>query len=255
MQSYNLTKDMVTKNDIKLYRSLKQKKFRKEYQLFVVEGKKGVEEAIKSKLKIEAILSSDKNFSLNQPKAEIVSQKDISTISSLKNAPDTLCIVHYPKYQKLDVNSLKDELILILDDLQDPGNLGTIIRIADWYGIKNIICSNETVDQYNSKTIQATMGSYARINLHYTDLEEFLPEYKNTCQLPVYATLLEGENIYNAELSKNGAIIIGNEGNGISSSIKKISTNRITIPKFGKAESLNAGIATAIVCSEFRRTI
>lgn len=245
---------MLSKNDIKLYKSLKQKKFRKEYKQFIVEGKKSVEEAIQNKYNVTAILTTDKNFHQKHQNSFLVSSKEIETISSLKNTSDTLCIVEIPEEKTLKFNDLKNQLILILENIQDPGNLGTIIRIADWFGIVNIICSLDTVDLYNQKTIQATMGSFGRVNVIYNDLHAFIDQYKTDCNNPIYATTLEGNSIYKSSLSKNGAIVIGNEGKGISDSLLNKCSHELNIPKFGKAESLNAAVATAIICSEFKKT-
>jgi TrmH family RNA methyltransferase len=244
---------MLSKNDIKLYKSLKQKKFRNEHQLYIVEGKKSISDFIESKQEYVRILTSNSQFHTRYNNAELVPQKDIIQISALKNPTDAICIATIPKGKEINFEALKNELILILDELQDPGNLGTIIRIADWFGIKHIVCSENTVESYNPKTLQATMGSHTRVSLHYTDLGFFLQEYKAKTKLPVYATTLEGENIYKATISSNGAIVVGNEGNGISETISALTTNKLTIPRIGKAESLNAGIATSIICSEFRR--
>ena len=138
-----------------------------------------------------------------------------------------------------------------MDQIKDPGNFGTIIRIADWFGIENIICSEDSVDAYNSKVVQATMGSLYRVNIVYTDLIEFIESLENN--YPIYGAVLGGENLYHQKLTKNGLIVLGNESKGISSEVLKLISKKIEIPKFGNAESLNVGIAAAVICSEFRR--
>ena len=160
-----------------------------------------------------------------------------------------------PTYQ-LDYKSLGSQLSLMLDTVQDPGNLGTIIRIADWFGIENVICSKETVDVYNPKVVQATMGALSRVRVHYLDLEKMLQDLKG---VPVFGTFLEGDDIYEETLPPSGIIVMGNEGNGISSNVKKYVDRKLYIPNFPQSrdtsESLNVAVATAIVCSEFRRRI
>jgi TrmH family RNA methyltransferase len=168
-----------------------------------------------------------------------------------------LALVEVPQQLNF-AKSIFEKLILVLDEIKDPGNLGTIIRIADWFGISDIVCSNHSVDAYNPKVVQATMGSIARVNLRYTNLFEFLKNIPT--DFPIYGTLLNGENIYNQTLSKNGIIIIGNESKGISDDILPFITNKLYIPSYAenlnnKAESLNASIATAIVCAEFKKRI
>ena len=170
-----------------------------------------------------------------------------------------LAVCEIPKYE-LNLESLKGKLTLVLDDIKDPGNLGTIIRIADWFGIENIVCSPETVDVFNPKVVQATMGSISRIMVHYVPLMEFLEVQSLKFKVPVYGALLEGKNIYNEKLSTEGLIVIGNESKGISEKLLPFITEKISIPTFshyksngGEAESLNAAIATSIICSEFRR--
>lgn len=246
---------MITKNQIKYINSLQQKKFRLEHQSFVVEGAKSVLELLKSDFEIELLFVtksfSDENeallsnFSLV---ATIVEANDLEKAGSFSSNNAALAVVKTKENVELLVN--EKEFALILDDIRDPGNLGTIIRIADWYGITKIICSNETVDFYNPKVINATMGSFTRILLYYTDLEEFIK--KQTVN--IYGTLLDGENIHRTNFTDAGFIVIGNEANGISAEITQLVSHKITIPRFGGAESLNAGIATAVVLDNvFRR--
>ena len=180
---------------------------------------------------------------------------DLRKASFLKTPQDVIALFYQPEY-KLDPDNLKDKLSLVLDTVQDPGNLGTIIRLADWFGIDDIICSPETVDCFNPKTVQATMGAIARIRVHYTPLAPFLKELSH---MNIYGTFLEGDDIYKEKLSTSGLIVMGNEGNGISDEIRSLINKELHIPAFpvGKqtSESLNVAIATAIICSEFRRNI
>lgn len=182
-----------------------------------------------------------------------VEKDELSRASLLKTPQDVLAVFETPVYQ-LSEDKPRKELCLALDDVQDPGNLGTIIRVADWFGIKNIYCSNGTADAFSPKTVQATMGALARVKLHYCDLKELISKLDD---VPVFGTFLDGKNIYENELSANGLIVMGNEGNGISREVSELINRRILIPNYPQgnetSESLNVAIATAIVCSEFRR--
>ena len=245
---------MITKNQIKYINSLQQKKFRVENQSFVVEGAKSVLELLKSDFIIEMLFVTDaffeehQDFLQNRPiQIEIATQTDLEKAGSFSSNNAALAVVKTKENEELLVKD--NEFALILDDIRDPGNLGTIIRVADWYGIHKLICSNSTVDFYNPKVISATMGSFTRTNLYYTDLEDFI---KNQ-SVNIYGTLLDGNNIHETKFSDSGYIVIGNEANGISESIEKLITHKITIPRFGEAESLNAGIATAVVLDNLRR--
>lgn len=254
---------MLSRNQIKYINSLKLKKFRVEENRFVIEGTKIVSEFIGSAFKIVQVYASaafaEKIDKGNLPGFELieVSESELKKISNLTSPNDVLAIVEIPAIG-LNVESLSSQLSIVLDDMSDPGNLGTIIRIADWYGIENVICSLDSVDAYNSKVVQATMGSIARVKVHYTSLIDFFKKTKNT--IPIYGALLEGENIYRQKLSNNGLILIGNESRGISEKLFPYITNKITIPSNAISSldgigerSLNAAVATAIICSEFRR--
>ena len=245
---------MITKNQIKYINSLQQKKFRVENQSFVVEGAKSVLELLKSDFIIEMLFVTDTFFEEHQNflqnpsiQVEIATQSDLEKAGSFSSNNAALAVVKTKENEELLVK--ENEFALILDDIRDPGNLGTIIRVADWYGIHKLICSNATVDFYNPKVISATMGSFTRTNLYYTDLEGFI---KNQ-SVNIYGTLLDGNNIHETKFSDSGYIVIGNEANGISEPIEKLITHKITIPRFGQAESLNAGIATAVVLDNLRR--
>ncbi len=251
---------MLSKNQLKFINSLKQKKFREEHQLFIAEGKKIVIELLQSSITVKQILATSSFLRNHKIEKGIeffeVKESELERISSLSTSNEVIAVCEIPK-NELNTNSLKNKLTLVLDEIKDPGNLGTIIRIADWFGIETIICSENSVDAFNPKVVQATMGSITRIKIFYTDLVAFL---KNNNQQNIYGALLEGENIYTKKLADNGLIVIGNESKGISAEVQKYISDKINIPSFshfkenkGEAESLNAAIATAIICSEFRR--
>ncbi|WP_299129301.1 RNA methyltransferase [uncultured Winogradskyella sp.] len=241
---------MLSNNQIKLIKSLSQKKYRQELGLFTVEGIKGVNEFLNSNYKLHKLYTTGLSFGVAAALEFEVTDKELKKISTLKNPNTVLAIFEMPK----QTNFSADGLVVALDDVRDPGNLGTIIRLCDWYGVTDLVCSKATVDCYNSKVVQATMGSLTRVNIIYLDLYSFVDDFKGT----VYGTFMEGDSIYTAKLPKNGLLILGNEANGISSGLEKKITNRLTIPQFGnasKTESLNVANATAIVLSEFRRRI
>jgi RNA methyltransferase, TrmH family len=254
---------MLSKNQIKFVNSLKQKKFREEHGLFIAEGTKIVPELMNSEIKVKQIYAVSDYLRTTVIPDTVerfeIKAGELERISALTAPNEVLAVCEIPEYQ-LDTASLKDKLTLVLDDIKDPGNLGTIIRIADWFGIGEIICSSETADAFNPKVVQATMGSVARIKIHYTDLVPFLGTAVSDLKLPVYGALLEGKNIFSEKLAAAGLIVIGNESRGISEAVQALITDKISIPSFshykensGEAESLNAAIATSIICSEFRR--
>ena len=240
---------MVSKNQIKLITSLQQKKFRKEHKLFFAEGKKVIQELIHSNFSLEYLFSTVAVFPGIDPKKILtISETELKKISALTTPNDCLAVFKQPESKSINPSGL----IVALDDIRDPGNLGTIIRLCDWFGITELVCSEETADIYNPKVVQATMGSIARVNVNYVNLEKFI----NETQLPVFGTFMDGENIYKFSLPKEGIIIMGNEANGISPEIEKVVKNRLTIPRFGdlqQTESLNVATATAIILSEFKR--
>lgn len=240
---------MVSKNQIKLITSLVQKKYRKQHGLFFAEGIKVIDELLLSNFELDHVfITKPMFFEVDEKKKTIVTDSELKKISALTTSNDSLAVFKIPKENKI----IKEGLIVALDDIRDPGNLGTIIRLCDWFGIKQLICSEQTVDLYNPKVVQATMGSISRVNVSYVDLKNTLEELK----LPVYGTFMDGENIYKANLQQNAVIVLGNEANGISSEIEKIATHKIAIPRFGDlqvTESLNVATATAIVLSEFKR--
>ncbi|TPD68273.1 TrmH family RNA methyltransferase [Flavobacterium microcysteis] len=241
---------MVSKNQIKLITSLQQKKFRKEHQLFFAEGKKVIQELIHSNFFLENLFTTTASFPEVNPKKILpISESELKKISALTTPNDCLAVFRMPESKSISETGL----IVALDDIRDPGNLGTIIRLCDWFGISELVCSEETVDIYNPKVVQATMGSIARVNVTYVNLEKFIAE----TTLPVFGTFMDGDNIYKSELPKEGVIVMGNEANGISSQIEKAVNHRIAIPRFGnlqQTESLNVATATAIILSEFKRS-
>lgn len=247
---------MLSKNKIKFIRSLEMKKNRKENGVFLAEGNKLVSELsahFKCKLLVATSQWLDSNRNINADETIAVEKEELSRASLLKTPQDVLAVFEMPRYEASD-DDPKKELCLALDDIQDPGNLGTIIRIADWFGIKNIYCSHGTADAFSPKTVQATMGALARVKIHYCDIKELISGLDN---VPVFGTFLDGNNIYESELSAYGLIVMGNEGNGISKEVSALINRRILIPNYPQGnettDSLNVAIATAIVCSEFRR--
>ncbi|WP_438967104.1 TrmH family RNA methyltransferase [Flavobacterium sp.] len=241
---------MISKNQIKIINSLQQKKYRKIHQQFFAEGKKVIQELLNSNFELIELFTTQESFP-NVPKSQIntIFEADLKKISALVTPNESLAIFKIPNENKLKTDN---GLTIALDDIRDPGNMGTIIRLADWFGVLQIVCSNETVDVYNPKVVQSTMGSLARVNVVYLNLNDYL----KTCNLPVYGTLLEGENIYSEKLNRNAVVVLGNESNGISATIQELITQKITIPRFGtlqETESLNVATATAIVLSEFCR--
>lgn len=240
---------MVSKNQIKLISSLHQKKFRQLNQLFIAEGVKVIQELLDARFELEHIYTTTSMFEgVVVDKLSLISNDELKKISALTVPNNCLAIFKIPETKSF----VEEGLVVALDSVRDPGNLGTILRICDWFGISQVVCSPDTVDIYNPKVIQATMGSIARVNCVYSDL---LPILQNT-NLPVFGTFMDGENIYESTLPQEGIIVMGNEANGISEAIENAIKNRIAIPRFGalqKTESLNVATATAIILSEFRR--
>lgn len=248
---------MLSKNKIKQISALSQKKQRDEQSVFVAEGPKLVGDLLKTfKCKELFYVSGCEFITSNNTLHQIVTADELKKISSLVTPQQCLAIFEKPIYS-IESNVFETELSLVLDDVQDPGNLGTIIRIADWFGIKNIFCSLHTADVYNPKTIQATMGALAKVKIHYVDIEAFFKQLpKNTA---VYGTFMDGDDIYTQNLENKGLIIMGNEGKGIQAICEQYVNNRLYIPDYPRgeagSESLNVAVATAIVCAEFRRRV
>jgi len=217
--------------------------------MFIAEGVKVIQELLQSDFELQHLYVTEALFeSVASHQKTLISASELQKISALSTANNCLAIFIIPEPKPL----IEKGLIVALDDIRDPGNLGTIMRMCDWYGVEELVCSKETVDIYNPKVIQATMGSIARVQVHYVDLNEFLTE----TTLPVYGTFMNGDNIYKEKLPEAAIVVLGNEANGISAGIEKLTKNRLTIPRFGKfkqTESLNVASAAAIVLSEFRR--
>lgn len=244
----------MTKAEIQFVRSLADKRVRDEEHLFVAEGEKLVGEIQNSNLKIRNIYTTRRDIA--GERVEYIEKKDMERISQLKTATDCLAVVEQP-YCKLSLGELSRKLVLVLDGVQNPGNLGTILRLADWFGVEDIICSKECADCYNPKVIQATMGAILRVRVHYVDnLASWLSRAKEL-GMPIYGTLLDGENIYTKRLESRGVIVMGNEGRGVSDECREMLTERLLIPPYPAdaptSESLNVAMATGIILSEFRR--
>lgn len=239
---------MVSKSQIKLITSLQQKKYRDKTGLFVAEGPKVIAELLEAGLNLHSLFSTEADLGFSE-RFFSVTELELQKISFLKTANTSLALFEIPK----QIPMPQQGLVLALDAVRDPGNLGTIIRMCDWFGLTQVVCSVDTADCYNPKVIQATMGSIARIQVTYCDLEAYIKNSK----IPVYGACMEGVNVYAHTWAANGILVMGNEANGISEGISKLLHEKITIPQFGKkqeAESLNVATATAILLSEFRRS-
>ena len=237
----------LSKNHLKLITSLSQKKYRHKYKLFVVEGMKVVQEFLNSSYELEILFSTESSFSYLDNFIE-VSEQELKKISSLKTPNKVIALFKIP----VEKNSSSSGLIVALDAINDPGNLGTIIRLCDWFGIDQLLCSKETVDCYNTKVVQSSMGSLTRVAISYIDLKEYLL----SVSIPIFIADMDGDNVYEMKPPASAVLVMGNEANGISNSIKEIVSTKITIPRYGDSqltESLNVATATAILLSEFRR--
>tara|TARA_B100000795_G_scaffold269071_1_gene257437 strand:- start:4035 stop:4766 length:732 start_codon:yes stop_codon:yes gene_type:complete len=240
----------ISKNQSKIITSLSQKKYRQKHKLFIAEGVKVVNELLNSSLEIDTLFAVD-DFQIDIPENKItrISEKDLQKISNLKTPNKVLGLFKIPNDKLLQKNGL----IVALEDVNDPGNLGTIIRLCDWFGVSQLLCSKETVDCYNQKVVQASMGSLTRVSITYIDLEMYL----TASTLPTFIADMDGENVYKSQLPREGVLIMGNEANGVSDKIKVLIKNKISIPRFGEmqeTESLNVATATAILLSEFKRS-
>ena len=241
---------MISKNQIKFVKSLQKKKFRLESKRFVVESSKNVNEILHSNYKVQQIYATESWIEKHKIKNDIsinqVNQNELQRISSLKTASDVLVVVCIPfEKNNFDFSGIN----IVLDDVKDPGNLGTIIRVCDWFGVKNIYCSEETVDVYNSKVVQSTMGSISRVDVIYTDIKQMIQEID--VNVKVYGAVMDGNDINNIKVNNNSLIIFGNESNGISEEINNVISERITINKIGEAESLNVAVSAGIILNKF----
>jgi TrmH family RNA methyltransferase len=239
----------ISKNQLKIITSLSQKKYRQKHNLFIAEGLKVVSELLNSSLEIDALFAVDDFVTdVSSDKIVRISEKDLQKISNLKSSNKVLGLFKIPKEKELQKNGIT----IALDTVNDPGNLGTIIRLCDWFGVTQLVCSKDTVDCYNQKVVQASMGSLTRISIKYLDLETYLQE----TELTTFIADMNGENVYKTDLPKEAILIMGNEANGVSDDVKKLINNKICIPRFGETqetESLNVATATAILLSEFKR--
>lgn len=245
---------MLSKRLIKYFKSLQLKKYRHQEGKFIVEGAKGVTEVLQSSFEVEYLLVTEEfkatlasNLILRAKELIEVKEVDLGTVGTFQTNNAGIAIVAMRKESEFSLS--QNQLVLALDDVRDPGNLGTIIRIADWYGVKNIVCSLESADFYNPKVINSSMGSFARVNVVYADLEKWFTEVK----VPVYGALLEGDNIYKSKLDENCVLLMGNESQGIRDELSRFITHSIHIPRRGGAESLNVAIATAVILDNFFR--
>lgn len=239
----------ISKNQLKTITSLSQKKYREKYSLFIAEGIKVVNELLESSFELSNLFSTESfETSVSSDKITRISEKDLQRISNLKSPNKVIGVFEIPKSKPIQNNGL----ILALDAINDPGNLGTIIRLCDWFGVTQLVCSKNTVDCYNQKVVQASMGSLTRISIIYLDLEDYLSK----TDLPTFIADMNGQNVYKTKLPKEAILIMGNEANGVSEEIKKLIKSKISIPRFGElqeTESLNVATASAILLSEFRR--
>ena len=253
---------MISKNKIKYLKSLEMKKHRQAESVFVAEGPKivgdllnaGFEPTYLAVVECSDFASRLQNFDLKGVQIDFVTADDLRKVSSLEAPQQVLAVLKQPIWQ-LDSNIASKELCLALDEVQNPGNLGTIIRLAAWFGIEHLFCSKGCADVYNSKTVQATMGGLAHVKVHYVDLVEMIGNLPDST--PIYGTFLDGENLYGKQLEQRGLIVMGNEGRGVSKEVENLVTEKLFIPNYPaereSTESLNVAIATAIVCAEFRR--
>lgn len=239
----------ISKNQLKIITSLSQKKYREKHGLFIAEGVKVVKELLQSSLEVFQLFAvDDYEITNHEDLVTRISEVDLNKISKLKSPNKVLGLFKIPDEQQAQQKGL----ILALDKINDPGNLGTIIRLCDWFGIQQLVCSKNTVDAYNQKVVQASMGSLTRVSIKYLDLASYI----NAAELPTFIADMDGSNVYSSQLPAEAILVMGNEANGISESIKEIVQNKISIPRFGdtqKTESLNVATATAILLSEFKR--
>ena len=247
---------MLSKSQIGFIKSLHQKKYRKENSIFIIEGIKSIVEFINSSYQIHSIyyLAQHQSLLLNLPaniKLFEVNNVELEKISTLQTPQGVVALVHIPEDAVLRPAELRGSFSLVLDGVQDPGNLGTIIRTADWFGFKQVICSVNTVEVYNPKTVQATMGSLSRVTVCYTDLSSFL----ENSTLPVFGAVLDGNSIYATDWGEEGLVILGNEGQGITPEVMRFITHPVTIPRVGLAESLNVAVSASILCADIRRNL
>jgi TrmH family RNA methyltransferase len=238
---------VLSKNTIKRITRLRQKKYRASEGLFIAEGIKVISDLLLSACELQELFSTEEDLFVNK-NTQVISTQELKKISFLTTPQKALAVFKIPRQEA----PLDKGLSLVLDNVRDPGNLGTIIRLCDWFGVQDLICSEETVDCYNPKVVQATMGSIARVNVHYINLVPYLSQTKRT----VYGTFMDGDDVYKSTLTNEAIVVMGNEGKGITDEVASAIKQRLSIPRFGKiqeTESLNVAMATSIFLSEFKR--
>lgn len=246
---------MISKRESKFIKSLQIKKYRKEHKAFLVEGSKNLIEVFESDYQIQRVFCTETfyqkhhSYFSSEISYTLVSQDELEKTGSYASNNAGIAIVLMKEEDQFDV--IANEWVLVLDDVNDPGNLGTIIRIADWYGIKKIVCSQNTADVYNPKVISSSMGSFTRTQLIYTDLISFFEKHQS---IPIYGAFLEGESVHKTTFPSTAFLVMGNEANGISEAVEKLVTKKISIPAYGGAESLNVAIATAVILDNTKRS-
>ena len=251
---------MLSKHLTNIIQNLEKKKFREKYNLFKIEGEKLVQELFLSDMKVDTLIACPSWIERNRQKAQSyntieVNEIEMGRVSNFKSLPEVIALAQIP-VKEHSPEEIKNELSIVLNGIQDPGNLGTILRLSDWFGVRHVFCDHDCANIFNPKSVQASMGAIFRVNVFYLDLVEFIPQFVDQ-NFPCYGAFLEGENIYRTELRTKGFIVMGNEGNGISPEIERFVTRKITIPSFAHSpystESLNVGVATGIILSEFKR--
>ncbi|MGN0187710.1 MAG: TrmH family RNA methyltransferase [Paludibacteraceae bacterium] len=246
---------MLSKIQQKNVRALSQKKYRDEQKCFIAEGEKLISDLLPYMTCRHLFVTEKCSANFSEKTLQRLSADEMKRISQLTTPSTALAVFEKPA-ESLQIDTLREQLVLVLDAVQNPGNLGTIIRLADWFGIHHVVCSHTTADVFSPKTVQATMGALTRVQVHYTDLVEFLTQCQQQ-NMPIYGTTLDGQNLYEQSLTAHGVLIMGNEGKGISSAVGRFITHHLFIPNYPQgvptSESLNVAVATAIVCAEFRR--
>ncbi|HAW51889.1 MAG TPA: RNA methyltransferase [Flavobacteriales bacterium] len=245
---------MLSKNDIKLIRSLTQGKYRKKHSLFIVEGGKIIREFHKHGTEFERLFYLDGAEIPEGLNGEVIKAKELGQISQLSTPNDSLALIKLPDQNRVEVKKVGKKLMLACEKVQDPGNMGTIIRIADWFGIDDLVCSPDCADVYSGKVVQASMGSLARVRVSYQDLTELINALKAEDKTyPIVTSSLKGQNIFSSNLPERGMVVLGNESKGVSGKIQDRSDLLLKIPSFGGAESLNVAVSAGIILAEFRR--
>ncbi|ELR70910.1 RNA methyltransferase, TrmH family [Fulvivirga imtechensis AK7] len=243
---------MVSKTTAKFIKSLQLKKYRKQEQCFLVEGAKSVLEVLQSDFEVMLLVATQPFLDVyslgGKLEVHVATAQQLSSLGTFKSNDAALAVVKMKEQEPFSFE--QQEWCIALDDVNDPGNMGSILRIADWYGIYKVLASEQTADFYNPKTIAASKGSFCRVQAYYTSLKEVLTQYPQ----PVYGAFMEGEDIHKVQFGRGGMLVLGNEANGISLAISSLITKKITIPRYGKAESLNVAMATAVICDNIKRS-